>query len=126
MVDTLLSPRVAASRAEVVVVVVVMDEEEVVLLLEAMADDWNAHVPDVAVAVITAKSALENFIVNPSSSSISIYLYCNSYDTAELSSNSNDSKPNVCSVQVDCFQGYFIVCKEKYSAGCEEERFRGA
>lgn len=34
-----------------------------VLLLEAMAADWNAHVPDAAVALITAISALENFIV---------------------------------------------------------------
>eukprot|EP00984_Skeletonema_dohrnii_P021250 scaffold10561_cov67-Skeletonema_dohrnii-CCMP3373.AAC.1 len=31
----------------------------VVLLLEVMAADWNAHVPDVAVAVIAAKSAVE-------------------------------------------------------------------
>jgi len=34
----------------------------VVLLLEVMAADWNAHVPDVAVAVIAAKSAVEYFI----------------------------------------------------------------
>eukprot|EP00984_Skeletonema_dohrnii_P006969 scaffold2482_cov145-Skeletonema_dohrnii-CCMP3373.AAC.2 len=36
-----------------------MDGGVVVLLLEVMAADWNAHVPDVAVAVIAAKSAVE-------------------------------------------------------------------
>ncbi len=53
--------------------------EEVVRLLEVMAADWNAHVPDAAVAVITANSALENFIFNPSSSKYIRTLDCNLY-----------------------------------------------